>query len=173
MRDFKIRKRHKILVAAMASFAHPRASSQKWFRDAVATLSNMFGMMLTSAIKALQPTRPRGPWHVLCDNETFLRTAGSKAAYRRANVVLWDTPRSSPDFNPVEKFWGWLRKQLRVRGRADLSAKRAPLTKAEFSARVHCICRTRRTQNVAKRFAKGLRKVCAEVVAKQFAASSK
>ena len=54
MRDSKMRKRHKTLVAAMANFAHPRASSQKWFQDAVATLSNMSGMMLMQNKQAEQ-----------------------------------------------------------------------------------------------------------------------
>ncbi len=106
------------------------------------------------------------------EKQTILRTKDSKAAYRKAKVILWDIPRSSPDLNPVEKFWGWLRKELQVRDRADLAAKRAPLSKAEFRTRVRAICRSKRAQKVAKKFAKGLRKVCVEVVAKQGAASN-
>ena len=84
---------------------------------------------------------------------------------------MWQIPPKSPDLNPVERFWGWLRKRLVARDRADLKAKRPPLTKTAFRARVAAICKTKHAQKVAKNFAKVLRKVCTAVVAKRGAAS--
>ena len=72
----------------------------------------------------------------------------------------------------MERFWGWLRKRLVARDRADLKAKRPPLCKAAYRARVASICKSKHAQKVAKNFAKSFPKVCAEVVAKQGAASS-
>ena len=92
-------------------------------------------------------------------------------AHRRAKVALWQIPPRSPDLNPVERFWGWLRKALRARDQADLKAKKPPLSKAQFKARVQALCKTKRAQKVAKNCAKVMRKVCLEVVAKGGAAS--
>ena len=55
---------------------------------------------LTRATQALAPVRPRGPWKVLCDNQSFLHTRASKRAMVKA------------DLNPVEKMWTWLRRRL-------------------------------------------------------------
>jgi transposase len=126
---------------------------------------------LTSAIKSLKPRSRNGPWHVLCDNESFLTARDCARAHRAAKIQLWQIPPRSPDLNPVERFWGWLRNRLRARDRADLKAKRPALTKAAYRARVQAICRTKHAQKVAKKFAQVFRKVCEEVVAKQGAAS--
>ena len=80
-------------------------------------------------------------------------------------------PPRSPDLNPVERIWAWLRKALRSRDQADLAAKRPALTKTAFKARVQAICKTKRAQKVAKKLARMLRTVCQDVVAKQGAAS--
>ena len=107
----------------------------------------------------------RGPWTILCDNESFLRTRESRAAYRAEHVALWDLPPHSPDLNPVEMFWGWLRNKLRVMDLADLRARRPPLSKAAYVRRVQGVLRSRRAQAVASRFAGRLRKTCEAVVA--------
>ena len=60
------------------------------------------GGKLRTAIQRLKPVLPRGPWKVLCDNETFLHTALSKAAHEDENITMWRIPRKSPDLNPVE-----------------------------------------------------------------------
>ena len=60
---------------------------------------------LQAAITALQPVQRHGPWKVLCDNEAFLHTAASRHAMAAKNITLWPVPASSPDLNPVEKFW--------------------------------------------------------------------
>ena len=43
----------------------------------------------------------------------------------------------SPDLNPVEMFWGWLRKKLRSMDLEDLRKKRRPLGKTAYTARVN------------------------------------
>jgi transposase len=67
---------------------------------------------LRTAIQSLKPAKEKGPWTVLCDNESFLTAVSSRAAHRAAKVNMWHIPPRSPDLNPVEKFWGWLRKEL-------------------------------------------------------------
>ncbi|CAE8704661.1 unnamed protein product [Polarella glacialis] len=125
------------------------------------------GGKLTNAIRSLSPTKPRGPWWVLCDNETFLRTQVSQAAHKAQGISLWSVPPRSPDLNPVEKFWAWLRRTLRQKDWADLRAGRKALDKKAYQARVRSTCRTKRAQAVAASCAGGLRKVCKEVVAKK------
>ena len=142
-----------------------KMTSDEWVEEATRTGK------LVSAIKALRPRKRAGPWHVLCDDENFVTAPASKAAHRQAKVLLWQIPPKSPDLNPVERFWGWLRKRLVARDRADLKAKRPPLTKTAFRARVAAICKTKHAQKVAKNFAKVLLKVCTAVVAKRGAAS--
>ena len=120
---------------------------------------------LAAALRHLNPQNQWGPWTILCDNESFLRTRESRAAYRSERVALWDLPPHSPDLNPVEMFWGWLRNKLRVMDLADLRARRPPLSKAAYVRRVQGVLRTRRAQAVASRFAGRLRKTCEAVVA--------
>ena len=65
--------------------------------------------------------------------------------------------------NPIEKFWGWLKKELRMRDLADLQKKRAPLGQTAFKARVRSVLRAKKTQTVAGNFAKDLLRVCRAV----------
>ena len=88
--------------------------------------------LLTDAIRSLKPAKRHGPYTVLCDGENFLKAWLSMAAYRRRNIKLWDCPAKSPDFNPIELFWGWLRKVLRRMDMADLARKRKPLGKTAY-----------------------------------------
>ena len=126
---------------------------------------------LTAAIKSLKPVDKRGPWHVLCDNESFLKATVSRAAYHKAKITLWQILAKSPDLNPVEKFWGWLRKRLRALDLKDMVAKRPPMGKLAYRVRVRAVCRTRKAQRVDAACARGLRKVCREVIRKGGAAS--
>jgi transposase len=126
---------------------------------------------LTDAIQSLSPVNPEGPWHVLCDNETFLRAAESREAYKDCSIKLWQIPAKSPDLNPIENFWGWLRKHLRALDFKDLEAKRLPLSKAAFRERVRQVLKSQKAQTVAGNCARRLRKVCAEVVKKKGAAA--
>ena len=120
---------------------------------------------MTKALRSLWPARKRGPWHVLCDNESFLKSKGTLRAYKATGVVPWHVPARSPDLNPVEKFWSWLRRRLRYLDLQDLQAKRKPLTKAAYRARVLRVCRTTKARSVARKCTRGLLKVCREVVA--------
>ena len=126
---------------------------------------------LTGACKAVRPDRAQGPWHILCDNESFLSAPAAAAAHARARVELWHIPPRSPDLNPVEKFWSWLRARLRAMDLADLKARRVPVRKAAFKARVRSLVRTARAKRVSANIFKGLRKTCAEVLRKRGAGS--
>ena len=123
------------------------------------------------ACKAVRPDRAQGPWRILCDNESFLRAPAAAAAHARARVELWHIPPRSPDLNPVEKFWSWLRARLRAMDLADLKARRVPVRKAVFEARVRSLARTVRAKRVAASIFKGLRKTCVEVLRKRGAGS--
>ena len=68
---------------------------------------------LVSALKSLDPVKADGPWHLLCDNERFLAARQRQDEYRKVNVRLWRIPPKSPDLNPIERFWGYLKKRLR------------------------------------------------------------
>ncbi len=76
----------------------------------------------------------------------------------------WHIPPRSPDLNPIEKYWAWLRKALLARDLSDAVAKRPALDKAGYANRVRAICRTPRAQAVAAACSKSLRKTCAEVI---------
>ena len=117
------------------------------------------GGKLKDAIKSLRPIEANGPWKVLCDNEGFLNTALSGAAHKRAGVKLWRIPAKSPDLNPIEKFWSWLRRKLRAIDLTDITKKRPVLSKMAYKARVRAVCRSKAAQRVAKACAAGLKKV--------------
>ena len=86
-------------------------------------------------------------------------------------MSLWKIPPRSPDLNPIEKFWSWLRKELRRRDLEDYKAKRPCLTKAQYIARVKEVLLTAKAQRAAGNIAGGLRKVCQEVADKSGAAA--
>ena len=125
---------------------------------------------LTKAIKDLSPVQSRGPWHVLCDNEHFLTSTESQAAHRRAKVHLWKVPSKSPDLNPVERFWSWLRRKLRAMDLSDAVRSRPALGKMAYKARVLRVVKSRKAQCVASNIALGLRKACTAVVNRKGAA---
>ena len=127
--------------------------------------------LLTKALLRLKSQKKSGKYHVLCDNESFLRAAAVNAAHKKAQVQLWKIPPKSPDLNPVERFWSWLRQKLRAMDLADAVAKRRALTKAKYVARVKRVLRSKKAQAVAAACATGFRKVCKEVVAKKGAAT--
>jgi len=131
------------------------------------------GGKLVAAIKKINPISKSGPWHVLCDNESFLRTKESMKAYKANKIKLWGIPAKSPDLNPVEKFWGWVRKQMRAHDFADLRAKRPVPGKMAYTMRVKRLLKSQKAQRVAGNIAKGLRKVCHEVVHKKKGSASR
>ena len=150
--------------AAVVMF-HPRkkVTSPEWAKVVEAG-------KLTGAIQKLGPVAANGPWTVLCDNESFLTAGASRAAYGD-DVVLWHVPAKSPDLNPVEMFWGWIRRELRRKDLADFVAKRPALGKSGYKQRVRGLIESQRAQGVAKKYAGGLRNACKEVVHKHGARS--
>ena len=103
---------------------------------------------------------PRGPRKVTREVECFLIKQLSK-----------HIPPRSPDLNPVERFWGWLKFTLRRMDLKDAMAKKAALGKMAYKERVRAVCRSKKAQTVASNHARSLRKVCSAVVKKKGAAS--
>ena len=85
-------------------------------------------------MRKLNPSNKARPWRVLCDGEGFLHSKDARAACQRHSISLWKIPPRSPDLNPVEKFWSWLRRELRRRDLQDYRQKKACLTKAQYIA---------------------------------------
>ena len=145
---------------------HPRkkVTSEEW-------ASAVRSGKLRDAIRSLRPIQRTGPWSVLCDNESFLRAPASRAAHDRCGVTLWGLPPKSPDLNPIEKFWSWLRRHLRILDLADLKKKKRPLSKTAYIARVRTVCRSQKAQVVASNLARSLKKTCREVIQKKGASA--
>ena len=121
------------------------------------------GVFIT-ALRAANKGKTRGPWTVLCDNETFLRAPKCRKAYRRLGIKLWKLPARSPDLNPIEKMWGWARKRLRAMDLGDLKAGRRVLGKTAYKARIKRLFKTQKAQQVAKNLFGNLRTVARRVV---------
>ena len=126
---------------------------------------------LDGAIKKLKPVSVDGPWHALCDNEGFLASKESSVACKRAGVKLWRIPSKSPDLNPVERFWSWLKKKLRHMDLTDALRGKPALTKPAYRARVRGVLRSKKAQHIAKTYANSLRTVCKAVLKNRGAAT--
>ena len=135
-----------------------KTNTEEWVDDAIKSGS------LQKALRAVNPGKVRGPWVILCDNESFLRAKPCMALYRRLNIKLLKLPAKSPDLNPVEKMWGWARKQLRAMDLADLAARRPVLGKTAYTERIKRLLKSPRAQRVAQNFAKNLITVAKRVV---------
>ena len=109
--------------------------------------------------------------HVLCDNERFLSTKVALIEHSSAGVVLWQVPPRSPDLNPIERYWAWLKKKLRAMDLADATAKRKPLSKSMYRERIRRVIKSSKSQTAAKNQARKLRHVCREVVKRKGAAT--
>ena len=79
-------------------------------------------------------------------------------------------PPRSPDLNPIEMFWSWLRKQLRHLDLEDLRRRRRAIGKAAFKARVKAVLRSRKAQLIASADFRSLKKKCKDVILKKGAA---
>ena len=108
---------------------------------------------------------------MLFDNESFLSAKLIRPLYKAKHIRLMHIPARSPDLNPIESVWGWLRRELRRRDLEDLRRKKPALNKAQYTQRVKEVLRTVKTQNVAKAKFPNLKKVCREVVLKKGAMS--
>lgn len=118
---------------------------------------------VSTAVRRLWPKSRRGPWKLLCDNEKFLNAKLSRAEHLRRNISLWQIPAKSPDLNPVERYWSWLRRRLRDMDLDDLVKGKPPATKAQYKARIRGITQTEKSKTVARNLIRGLRKICQTV----------
>jgi len=116
------------------------------------------------AIQSTKPGKKTGPWHLLCDNEGFLESKEAKKLYKKVGIKLWHVPPRSPDLNPIEKVWAWLRRHLRRMDLKDAIAKRPVLGKTAYRERVRRVLKGKKAKNVASRCALSLRKTCRQVV---------
>ena len=119
---------------------------------------------MSAALRTCQPAKKRGPWLLLIDGEKFLMSKASKAAYVKKGVKVLKIPPRSPDCNPIEKFWGWLRREMKSRDLLDLSKKRKALGKTAYKQRLRAVLKQGKTQAVAKRFATDMMRVCKAIV---------
>ena len=85
-------------------------------------------------------------------------------AYAAKHVNLWAVPPRSPDLSPVEMFWAWVRRQLRLKDLNDMKQKRACLGKTAYTLRVKALLRGRKAQHVAGQCAKKFRARCLAVL---------
>jgi len=118
---------------------------------------------LIQAVRKLKASTGRAPWKVLCDNESFLEAKLCKAEYQKKHIKLLHIPAKSPDLNPIESFWGWMRAQLRLRDFKDLRDGRPALGKTAYKVRVAKFLKSQRAQDVAKAKFTAFKKVCREV----------
>ena len=75
-----------------------------------------------------------------------------EAKNERFGCVLVHVPAKSPDLNPVEKMWGWIRRQMRAFDLEDLRNGRPVLGKTAYRARMKCLLRSARALVAAKGF---------------------
>ena len=97
----------------------------------------------------------------------------SNKAYRKPRISLLHIPPKSPDLNPVEKFWGWLRKRLHKMDLADLRAGRPVPDRMAYRERVRRVLKSADAQRVAKNFYGNLRTVAKKIVANKGGAVKK
>ena len=140
-----------------------KLSKSEWGNDALKS-----GRLL-AAVKQLRSTRS-GPYRVLCDNESFLDCEEANQYYAKHNIKLLHIPPRSPDLNPIEMFWNFVRKHLRRKDLADLRAGRPALGKMGVKTRLKAFLKTKRAQKAAANTFKSLKKKCAEVIRKKGAA---
>ena len=125
---------------------------------------------LMAAVRKLQPTRPSGARRILCDNESFLSAKRCALFYKSKGIVLLQIPPRSPDLNPIEMYWAWVRRQMRLKDLEDLRCRRPALGKTATKARVRALLRTKKAQQVAGRIFMTLKAKCKEVIQKKGAA---
>ena len=92
-------------------------------------------------------------------------------ACKKQKVKLWHTPAKSPDLNPVERFWAWLKHKLRKMDLTDALQNRPLLSKKAYRDRIRRVVRSKKAAETAGNIAKSFRKVCRTVAAKRGAAS--
>ena len=118
-------------------------------------------------LRKLKPKTTTRPWRVLSDGEMFLHSEEAETASVARSISLWEIPAHSPDRIPTEKFWSWLRRELKRLDARDPQQKRRPLTKQQYIERVKDTLPTESAQRKAANIAAGFRKVLKEVAIKQ------
>ena len=84
---------------------------------------------------------------------------GRRSKRTAAKGTVLAVPPRSPDLNPVEKFWSWLRRELLALDLKDLKTGRPALGKTAFKKRVRSLCRTQKAKLVAQNVARSWRTV--------------
>ena len=143
-------------VAPVTFHASKKLTAEEW-EDVVRSGG------LVKALREVQPDQKKGPWSILCDNERFLNAAKSREAYAKSDIRLWQIPARSPDLNPIEKYWAWLRRHLRQMDLEDLAKKKPALTKAQYVKRVRGVLQTNKSKEVAQNVIRNFRKQCKAV----------
>ena len=85
---------------------------------------------------------------------------------------LWHIPAKSPDLNPVERFWGWVRKRLTAQDLNDLKKGRRVPGRTAYKERVRRLVKSPRAQQVAKNIFRGFRKTALDIKNRRGQASS-
>ena len=142
-------------------FFHPtkKVSTEEW----VETVTKG---SLKGALEELNPQKPNGPWTILCDGEKFLHAGSSQDAYRKDRISTMKIPPRSPDLNPVEQYWSWLRRKLISMDLQDLAQKRRTLSKFAYKQRINAVVKSAASKRVAGNIANSFRKVCQRVVSR-------
>ena len=79
-------------------------------------------------------------------------------------------PPRSPDLNPVELYWAWLKKHLRAMDLKDAVAKKPVISKVLYKQRIRAVIKSQKSQQVAAACAKKWVKTCQRVFAANGAA---
>ena len=82
-------------------------------------------------------------------------------------------PPKSPDLNPVEKYWAWVRKQMKAMDLRDLAAKRPAVGKMAYKAKFLRLIKTPKAKRVAANTMRNLVKTCRMVSRNGGAATGK
>ena len=88
-------------------------------------------------------------------------------------IMLMKLPPRPPDLNPVERFWGWLRKALLRMDLTDLQEKRPVPGKLAYKERIRRLLKTKRAQTAAANYARSWHGVCKLGVKNKGGASGK
>jgi hypothetical protein len=90
--------------------------------------------------------------------------------YKKSGLSLLQIPPRSPDLNPIEVFWSWVRRWLRSEDLEDLKKGRPALGKSGTKARVKQLLKTKRANQVAPNIFLSLKTNCRAVVENKGAA---
>ena len=127
-------------------------------RNPNASSYDYLGEGLCKNPRFLQQAVDRGFFYVFADKEGSQKDDQGRACAEGNHFPAW------VQAGPIEMFWGWVRRQLRLKDLKDLRAKRPLLGKTAYKLRVKNLLRSQRAQQMAGRFAKKFRSICQKVV---------